>query len=239
MTSPLERLYERLLAAYGPRGWWPLQSRAGRPGFDDNGYHPGDYSRPGSMEERFEIAMGAVLTQNTSWHNASRAVRELQCAGILTPAHVLARPEQDLAEILRCSGCYNQKARKLRALSTLLVESGRGEWQSVGRDALLDVWGIGPETADSILLNACGRPYFVVDTYTCRLLERLGVEAGGGAYPAVQATFSTALPAETSLYQEYHALIVHHAKLFCRKQPSCAHCPLLTFPCAFGADSHL
>jgi endonuclease-3 related protein len=236
---PLKRLYELLLAAYGPRGWWPLQSRAGRPGFDDHGYHPGDYRRPGSPEERFEIAVGAVLTQNTSWHNASRAVRELLRAGILTPAHVLARPERVLAESLRCSGYYNQKARKLRALSALLVEAGSGGWESVSRDALLDVWGIGPETADSILLYACGRPYFVVDTYTCRLLERLGIDAGGLAYPALQAAFSTALPADTSLFQEYHALIVHHAKLFCRKQPSCSGCPLRTFPCAFDADSHL
>lgn len=232
MSALLPRLYERLLDAYGPRGWWPLQSQAGRPGFDDDGYHPGVYDRPAAPEERFEIAAGAVLTQNTSWRNAARAVTALLRDGIRTPADVLALPEERLAQSLRSSGYYNQKARKLRGLCGLLADSGGdGAWARLSREGLLAVWGIGPETADSILLYACGRLFFVVDAYTSRLLERLGISAGGQPYAALQARFGSALPADPILYQEFHALIVHHAKLFCRLRPACPGCPLLAFPC--------
>jgi endonuclease-3 related protein len=236
VSISLIRVYERLLEAYGPRGWWPLQSRAGHPGFDGQGYHPGEYGCPGSPQERFEIAMGAVLTQNTSWRNAAKALSVLLTAGIRTPAAVLSLPERQLAESLRSSGYYNQKARKLRALSMLLADEGvDGGWKTLSRDALLAVWGIGPESADSILLYACGRLFFVVDAYTCRLLERLGVPWGNQAYAEVQAAFSAALPPDPILYQEYHALVVQHAKQFCRKQPLCRGCPLLSIPCTCGA----
>ena len=178
--------------------------------------------------------MGAVLTQNTAWRNAARAVGALLRAGVRTPAEVLALPEGELAECLLSSGYYNQKARKLRALSALLLKDGTLDWESLSRRDLLAVWGVGFETADSILLYACSRPSFVVDAYTCRLLERLGLAAAGQGYPAVQALFSAALPPDVELYQEYHALIVHHAKQFCRKQPACPVCPLLNLPCLRG-----
>lgn len=234
MRALLERIYTLLLEAYGPRGWWPLQSRAGSPGFDVEGYHSGEYGLPDTAEERFEIAVGAVLTQNTAWRNAARAVGALLRAGVRTPADILALPEEELAGYLLPSGYYKQKARKLRALSALLLKDGGLDWESLSRQDLLAVWGIGFETADSILLYACSRPSFVVDAYTCRLLERLGLSAAGQGYPAVQALFGAALPPDIALYQEYHALIVHHAKHFCRKQPVCPGCPLLNLPCLRG-----
>ena len=220
----LRALYADLAAAYGPQGWWPLPSQAGRRGFDGRGYHPGNTAPPRDAAGRFEVALGAVLTQNTAWANAERALGALAGAGIRLPAHVAAREARSLARLVRASGSYNVKARKLRSLAAFF--EGHGLAGAPDRDALLAVWGIGPETADSILLYAFGEPVFVVDAYTRRLLARRGAIGGTEPYEEVQELFHRALEADPVLYNEYHALIVRHAKEHCRARPRCPGCPV-------------
>lgn len=225
--APVARVYRRLLDRYGPQGWWPLLSRAGRRGFDDRGYHPGIYHVPAGRAERLEVVVGAVLTQNTSWRNAESALGQVAARGLMNRRRLLACPERELADAIRSSGYFNQKARKLRlvveALPTVGVPPRRGE--------LMDVWGVGPETADSILLYAYHVPTFVVDAYTRRLAARLGWVEGRESYDALQGMFAAQLPRDAALYGEYHALIVRHAKEHCRARPRCAACPLLGAPC--------
>jgi endonuclease-3 related protein len=237
----LRSLYAELFAAYGPQGWWPLPSRSGRRGFDERGYHPGDLAPPRDPAGRFEIALGAVLTQNTAWTNAERALRTLLAAGLgggsraasrrtvaPLPADVAACGTQTLARLVRASGSYNIKARKLASLASFF--DGHGLARAPRRDALLAVWGVGPETADSILLYGFGEPVFVVDAYTRRLLARRGVIAGTEPYDAVQDRFHRAIGRDATVFNEYHALIVRHAKEHCRARPSCAGCPVRGCP---------
>ncbi len=216
-------LLPRLLAAYGPQGWWPLRSCAGRPGFDAHGYHAGDYRQPVSAAGRFEVAVGAVLTQNTAWRNVEPALDRLLGDGPLSPAAILALAPEALAEAIRCSGYYRQKARKLRALAQFFGERGG---RAPAREELLSIWGVGAETTDSILLYAYHQPHFVVDAYTKRLLSRLGAIAGAESYGEIQRLCVEALPAESEAYNELHALIVRHAKEHCRSAPECRGCPL-------------
>jgi len=219
------RLYEVLAARYGPQGWWPLAGRAGRLGFDGRGYHPGVYRVPGPRE-RFEVAAGAVLTQNTSWGNAEAALRALLAAGLLSPGALLDCSPQRLARLIRPSGYYNQKARKLRGLAVYLEGLACGRAQAPTREALLALWGLGPETADSILLYAWHRPVCVVDAYTRRLLRRLDWIEGREGYEELAALCSRGLAVEVPVYQEFHALVVRHAKEHCRAAPECRGCPL-------------
>jgi endonuclease-3 related protein len=227
--SILTRLYDLLLAAYGRQGWWPSAWSAGRRGFDPRGYHPGRFDFPGTAAQRFEIAIGAVLTQNTAWTNVEKALEKLFEAGITSPRSVLATPVRRLAVLITPSGYYNQKAKKLGALAELFLEAKKAG-RPPTRDELLSVWGVGEETADSILLYAYARPAFVVDAYTRRLLERLGLLRGGESYPEIQEIFHAALPAQPELFNEYHALIVEHAKRRCRTKPLCAGCPVTVCP---------
>jgi endonuclease-3 related protein len=227
------RLYERLLARYGPQGWWPLPSLAGRRGFDDRGYHPGTYGVP-AASRRFEVAAGAVLTQNTAWLNAERALNALAAAGLLgSPASLLACPPRRLAALVRPSGYYNQKARKLRALAAHLagLPRGRARAPAPSREELLELWGIGPETADSILLYAWHAAVPVVDAYTRRLFHRLGWTAESAGYEELAGLCARGLPARAPVLQEFHALVVRHAKEHCRASPVCRGCPLAGRPC--------
>ena len=226
--AKLRRLLLALRGAYGPQGWWPLPSRAGRPGFDAHGYHAGVPAAPDDPVGRFEVALGAVLTQNTAWINAERALLALLAAGVRLPADVLASGPRRLATLVRSSGSYNVKARKLAGLAKFFLD--RGLDRPPGRDDLLGVWGVGPETADSILLYAFRHPAFVVDAYTRRLLVRLGILAGGEPYDAVQDLFHRALVRDPDLFNEYHALIVRHAKEHCRAAPACTRCPVRSCP---------
>jgi endonuclease-3 related protein len=222
-------LYEALLARYGAQGWWPLVGRAGRPGFDERGYHPGRYGLPAEPRGRFEVAVGAVLTQNTSWRNVEAALAVLRDDGLLAPAGLMACTLRRLATRVRSSGYYRQKARKLKVLARCW--SGLAAGKVPERGELLALWGVGPETADSILLYAFHRPLFVVDAYTRRLLVRLGWAEGRESYGELQARFHAGLPAQTPLYQELHALIVRHAKEHCRSEPLCQGCPLAAGLC--------
>lgn len=225
------RLYKTLLREYGPQGWWPLLSMAGRPGFDSRGYHPGRGLYAHTPAHRFEVALGAVLTQNTAWGNVEKALRSLSAAGVRNPKAVLARTQDGLAALVRSSGYHNQKARTLRVLAGFLEPPARRRaGRPPSRDELLALRGIGEETADSILLYAYGQPVFVVDAYTRRVLVRLGIAGGGESYGAIQQLFHEALPADPELFGEYHALIVAHAKSRCRSRPLCAGCPVRRCP---------
>jgi endonuclease-3 related protein len=226
-SPPVHAVYRRLLEHYGPQGWWPLRSLGGRPGFDERGYHPGLHGIPDEDAGRLEVAVGAVLTQNTSWANAERALAALSGRRLMSRDALLTCSEAELAQVIRSSGYFNQKAKKLRWLVRAL--DGRAGIPS--REDLLALWGVGPETADSILLYAYHRPAFVVDAYTRRLVLRLGWIHGQRSYGEVQALLAGGLPREAALYGEYHALIVRHAKEHCRTRPRCAACPLLAAPC--------
>lgn len=220
-------LYPLLLRTYGPQGWWPLTSMAGRRGFDDRGYHPGSFSYPRTPGQRFEIAVGAVLTQNTAWANVEKALAALHSAGVRTPRAVLDSTVERVAGLARSSGYHNQKAKTLRVLSELFQTSARRRaagWPD--RDELLSLRGIGDETADSILLYAFGRPVFVVDAYTRRVLQRIGTIEGKESYREIQALFHDALTTDPEVFNEYHALIVAHAKARCRARQACEGCPV-------------
>lgn len=210
LSGTLLEVYGRLLAAYGPRGWWP------------------------GAETPFEVVVGAILTQNTAWVNVERALAGLRAAGALGVAGVRALPEPDLAELLRPAGYFNTKARKLKAFLAMLDADHGGDLtrllalpQEELRARLLATWGIGPETADDIVLYAAGRPSFVVDAYTVRIFTRLGIAPTRNRYEDWRALFMDALPPDAPLFNEYHALIVAHGNQTCRPTPRCPACPLL------------
>jgi endonuclease-3 related protein len=176
--------------------------------------------------------MGAVLTQNTAWTNAAAALTRLREAEVRLPADVLALPQRRLAGLVRSSGYFNQKAKKLKAIAALFSLPGALTPAAVpSRETLLSHWGIGPETADSILLYAFHVPVFVVDAYTRRILSRIGLIGGRESYDDIQAVFHESMEQKTALFNEYHALIVQHAKRHCRLRPDCASCPVK--PCRY------
>ena len=199
-------VFDLLLARYGPQHWWP-------------------------GETPFEVMVGAVLTQNTAWTNVERAIANLRTAGILDAEAILSLEPSVLGELVRPAGYFNVKARRLQALCRFLVDAGGEptlrEWDTPRlRKSLLAVHGVGPETADDILLYAFERPVFVVDAYTRRLGARLGLLDGGAGYEHIRQAFEGALGPDVALFNEYHALIVRHAKVHCRPRPRCEGCPL-------------
>ncbi len=231
----LEKIYNLLLSSYGKQGWWPIVSRALEPGFDDMGYHRGNYDYPSSYAERFEVAVGAILTQNTAWKNVERAISNLLKDELLSPERLLELNEKELANLILPSGYYNQKAKKLKNLArfflgNLAVKDGVPPL----REELLGIWGIGYETADSILLYGFNMPLFPVDAYTKRLFLRLGIgekvdseNSLSQDYERVRLYVEDNLRADYRVYNEFHALIVEHSKVHCRARPLCEGCPLL------------
>lgn len=188
----LTELYDRLLDAYGPQHWWPAESA-------------------------FEVIVGAVLTQNTSWKNVEKAIARLKATGNLDLDHIVALSQDDLAGLIRSSGFFNVKAKRLKNLCGWLQSQGGLDelagWRTGKlRQSLLEINGIGPETADDILLYAFQRPVFVIDSYTRRLLGKLGLIQGTEDYETLRQMFESCLPPDHRLYNEYHALIVRHAK---------------------------
>jgi endonuclease-3 related protein len=215
LADTISTIYDRLWRHHGPQAWWPA-------------------------ETPFEVMVGAILTQAVAWTNVEKAIDNLKAARLLDPLRLHSMPAAELAPLLRPSGYYNAKARKLKALAVHLHDLYEGDVdrmlsrdRHVLREELLSIHGIGPETADSIILYAAGRPQFVVDAYTRRLLSRIGLVPAGISYVDLQAAFQSNLPRDTALYQEYHALIVQHGKSTCRKKPLCAGCVLLDI-CEFG-----
>lgn len=205
----LAGIYRKLYAAFGPQHWWP-----------------GDTP--------FEVAVGAILTQNTSWGNVEKSISNLKRKGAFDPSIIDRMPAGSLAGLIKSSGYFNVKARRLKSFISFLVEGYGGKIELMKREKtpalrkkLLSVNGIGPETADSILLYALGRPVFVVDAYTKRVMERHNLLPDGGDYDSVQGIFHSALKKNTRLFNEYHALFVRLGKQYCRKsRPACGSCPL-------------
>jgi endonuclease-3 related protein len=182
----------------------------------------------------FEVIVGAILTQSTSWANVERAIDNLRTARMLTPSAILKLRTSRLAALVRPSGYFRQKAKKLKAFVRFLQREYGGSVKRMFqcgtvelREKLLSVHGIGPETADSILLYAGNHPVFVVDAYTHRILERHAITRGKPDYESVRTLFETALPRQPQLWNEFHALIVNTGKNWCRKSaPRCEECPL-------------
>jgi endonuclease III related protein len=199
-------VHDRLLETLGRRHWWPA-------------------------ETPFEVMIGAVLTQNTAWSNVERALGRLKACCVLEAESIRALDPGDLAETIRPAGYFNVKARRLIAFCEFYRTAGG--WDGLDaldtatlRERLLAVKGIGPETADDILLYAFERPVFVVDAYTRRIFSRLGLLRGDELYETIRAAFERALGPDVPLYKEYHALLVEHAKQVCRSRPRCSDCVL-------------
>jgi endonuclease-3 related protein len=224
----LKKIYTILYSHYGPQGWWPLKSLAATDGFDKHGYHKNNFRVPVTSRHRFEIVLGAVLTQNTNWVNAEKALNNLISENIITPQKITACSDNKLADIIKSSGYYQQKTKKIKNISRTFIDNG---WLTDNkypcRDDLLAIWGIGPETADSILLYAFKQPVFVIDAYTRRLFNRLGLIQANIKYEDLQQYFHSNLKQDVKLYNEYHALIVIHTKSHCRKKADCTNCPLI------------
>jgi len=211
--------YDCLLDAYGPQGWWPLLDCQGSNPAKTGvvrGYHPGDYSYPRNQTERFEIWVGAILTQNTAWTNVERALTNLRHNELLEPRAMLACDQDVLRNAVRPSGYYRAKARKLVAAATAFSRL-RGRCPT--RESLLSVWGVGPETADSIRLYAYHRPEFVVDAYTRRIFSHLKLVTGELGYEPLKRWITARLEPDAIVFQEFHALLVEHAKRCYNKKP--------------------
>jgi endonuclease-3 related protein len=231
----LKSLVDTLASSYGPRGWWPLPSRGSQSGRDELGYARGP-SRcvgPGGDEhdarDRFEIALGAVLAQNTAWRGASLALAALGERGLLDPEALLACPLEELEMLLRPAGTYARKAAYVRALAEAWPAFERSPPE---RHTLLALRGVGYETADCIGLYCYGDERFVADAYARRILGRIGLTPIDAGYERVRLYAEGELPAEAAYLAEAHALLVEHAKRFCRAKPACGSCPLAA-SCAF------
>ncbi len=208
MAMRLRDVFDRLLAAYGPQGWWPGESP-------------------------FEVIVGAVLTQNTSWKNVEKAIANLRDSGVLSPQRLSALRHEELAELIQPAGYYRLKARRLMNLLNLLMTAYDGSLEAMFeadmselREQLLSVNGIGPETADSILLYAAEIPTFVVDTYTARVLKRHAWIEAEADYHTIEDHFESHLEKDAALFNEFHALLVRVGNQHCRRQPKCEGCPL-------------
>jgi endonuclease III related protein len=214
VSTPIKEIYLRLADHFGPQHWWP-------------------------GETPFEVITGAILTQSASWSNVEKAILKLKMANILNPEALLVQPESDLAKMIYCCGYYNMKARKLLAFVEWLSMRFDGcldkVWQIKTDDLrreLLSIYGIGEETADSILLYAGNKAVFVIDAYTRRIADRLGLPVRGKRYYDYQVLFSTNLKADPVIFNEYHALLVALGKNYCLKNmPRCAVCCLSDLCC--------
>jgi endonuclease-3 related protein len=218
-----EKLYKILLKKFGKLNWWPV----------DDKYH-----KKNSSDPRFEIIVGTILTQNTAWSNVEKALTNLKLLNKLDIKNISELNMDELQDLIRPSGFYNQKAKRLKDLIIYLKNKYNDDLNyffnrdtSVIREELLSLNGIGPETADSILLYAGNLPIFVVDAYTKRICERLPLNTNI-SYDEIQDYFETELSRNytkkelTKVYNELHALIVSHAKKYCKKNPECIECPL-------------
>ncbi len=213
MTKPasltIRELYERLLEMYGPQKWWPA-------------------------ETPFEVIMGAILVQNTNWRNAAHAILNLKARYLVTPGAIESTSEEALADIIHPAGFYRVKAKRIQNVCAWIHENGElddlNAWDTDSlRDSLLAVKGIGPETADSILCYAFGRPVFVADSYARRLFGRVGSyheKEQGRGYEDLRAFVEAVMGKETQWLNELHALVVRHSKDICRSEPQCGRCQL-------------
>ncbi len=204
----LQKIYHQLLDTYGPQYWWPA-------------------------EEPFEVMVGAILTQSAAWLNVEKAIANLKTAKALSPQALRLFSLPELSTLIRPCIYYNVKARKLKSLTQWLGEYCQDNLSKLFannteklRQQLLSVWGIGEETADSIILYAANKPVFVIDAYTRRIINRLGFMPASNSYAVYQSLFMDNLPADVALFNEYHALLVCLGKNVCRKRPLCQQCCL-------------
>lgn len=209
-AEQLMTLYERMLRHFGPQHWWPGESP-------------------------LEIMIGAVLTQNTNWSNVERAVKNLRRENLINIEKLVKIDQSALAELIRPAGYFNIKAKRLRSLIDFVWREYEGDLDRFFnlpidqlRENLLSVNGVGRETADDIVLYAAGKPTFVVDAYTYRIMVRHRLIAEDDDYEAIKEMFETHLPTDVALFNEYHALLVATGKNFCRKLARCEGCPLET-----------
>ncbi len=211
-AGKLMKMYDAMLQELGKSGWWP-------------GHSP------------LEVMLGAILTQNTAWANVEKAIDNLKKAGMLDLEALFEASQEDLAELIRPAGYFRVKAGRIKALLAWIKDFAGGDLKSLKshdtwalREELLGVKGVGPETADAILLYALERPSFVADEYTRRILSRHGMVPEEAGYDELRDFFMDALPEEVPLFNEYHALIVRVGKQWCtRRKPDCKNCPLLPF----------
>jgi len=208
LNQQLLQLFNLLFDNYGPQNWWPGESP-------------------------FEVIIGAILTQSAAWTNVEKAIYNVKKADLLNPVSLRSISNSELAELIFPSGYYNAKARKIKAFVEHLGSAHLDSLENLFsadidqlRNELLSIHGIGPETADSIILYAAGKPIFVIDAYTVRLLSRIGISPSRNCYNEFQALFMDNLPSESYLFNEYHALLVRHGKEICRKKPLCDKCCL-------------
>lgn len=205
----IKEIYTRLLEEFDHQGWWPI----------NNKYFPKDYSHSNSEKKVLEICIGAILTQNTNWKNVEKALSELNKNNLINLENLKKIDVKKLAEIIKSSGYNNQKARKLKEFVKFLESK-----KEINRESLLEIWGIGPETADSILLYAYKKPVFVIDAYTKKIMNRIGFKES--SYEELQNLFMKNLPKDNNLFNEFHALLVKLGKDLCKKEPICDKCPL-------------
>ena len=208
LRDALLDIYHRLYDSYGRQYWWPADTP-------------------------FEVIIGAILTQSTAWTNVEKAIDNLKAADALDPQSIHHIPVEELARLIRPSGYYNAKALKVKAFVERLCTNYDGDLDKLFaldtdslRRELLSIHGVGDETADSIILYAARQPVFVIDAYTRRILNRLGLAPAKDSYSAYQALFTDNLPADEKLFNEYHALLVRHGKQVCKKVPLCNDCCL-------------
>ncbi len=211
-ASPLFHIYELLDGHFGDLDWWPAKSP-------------------------FEVIIGAILTQNTAWGNVEKAIGNLRDRQLISPEALVRLPEQELAELIRPSGYYRLKTKRLKSFLNFLFDLYQGDLAAMFaretgelRRELLQVNGVGEETADSILLYAGFQPVFVVDAYTRRIFSRHGIVAASASYGDIQSLVMEIMAPDVKMYNQFHALLVNTAKYFCRKKPVCSSCPLSALP---------
>lgn len=210
MKKKLETVYNKLLNKFGEQHWWPA-------------------------ETPFEVCVGAILTQSTSWSNVEKAINNLKKEGLLSPHKLNKIETRKLAKLIKPAGYFNSKARKIKEFTNHLEKKHKNNLDKLFnqpvdklREELLSIWGIGPETADSIILYSANKPTFVVDAYTKRIFHRLGFTEEDVGYDELKEFFEENLPRDTQLYNEFHALIVRLGKEHCKKtNPVCRNCPLI------------
>ncbi|HEY92838.1 MAG TPA: hypothetical protein G4O17_03730 [Dehalococcoidia bacterium] len=208
VSQSIQNIYHRLMARYGAQHWWPAP-------------------------EPFEIIVGAILTQSAAWGNVEKAIANLKSAKVLLPEALRRLTLPEVAGLIRPCGYYNAKALKLKSFVRWLGENYNDDFSKLFtndtdylRQQLLSVYGVGQETADSIILYAANKPIFVIDAYTRRIINRIGLVPDSNSYNAYQNLFMNNLPADTQLFNEYHALLVYLGKSVCRNHPLCHQCCL-------------
>lgn len=223
--NKIQQIYKRLYKTFGPQKWWPTTL--------EGELHPTYHGNKKLNESQvFEIIVGSILTQNTAWKNVEKAIMNLNKKRLIDINKIKTIKKQKLARLIKPSGYYNQKAERLKIVADFFgknkIQKLKKQTPEKTREHLLSIKGIGPETADSIILYAFNKPVFVVDSYTKKVFSRAGICKNKCSYDELQEIFHKSLPRKAKLFNEYHALIVELGKRYCTKKPNCAECPVNT-----------